>query len=65
MDDRYNASGLCVLEWIGRGSHNNRLLWFGPVKGEITLVVRQFEVEVVVSQYATAQLIKNDILKIE
>ena len=42
-DDRYNASDLCVLECIGRGSYNNRLVWFGQSKCESTLAVSQFE----------------------
>ena len=36
----------CVLEYIGRWSHNNQLLSFGKSKGEITLAISQFEVQV-------------------
>ena len=50
-DDRYN--GFCVQEYIGQGSHKNRLLWLGLSKCEITLEVSQFEVEVIVSWSAS------------
>ena len=58
-------NSLCVQEYIGRGSRNNRFLWFGQSKGEITSAVSQFEVEAIVSRYATAQLIKMVFLQIE
>ena len=35
-DDSYNTR-LCVLRYIGRGSHNNLLLWIGQLKDDITL----------------------------
>ena len=49
---------ICVLECIGRGSHNNRLLWSGQSKGEITLAVSQIEAEEIMSRIVPAQLIK-------
>ena len=59
MDDRYN--GLCVLEYIGRGSHNNRLLCLGSSKFELTLAVSHFEIGAIASRIVSALPIKNGI----
>ena len=34
-------NSLCVQEYTGQGSHNNRLLWFGLPKREISLTASQ------------------------
>ena len=50
---------LCVQEYIGQESHNNRLLWLELSKCETSLAVSLFEVEVVVSRLASAQQISK------
>ena len=62
MDDRNNGLSWCVLRYIGRGSHNNRLLSSGLYKGEIAWTPSQFDVESIVFSEESAQLIRNDIL---
>ena len=54
-------NSLCVQEYTGQGSHNNRLLWFGLPKREISLTASQLVTMSRLASESAQQIKKNGI----